>query len=82
MDSRLQVVTLALANLAVAARFGPQLFEFGGPSSDAVVGLSGFLAYTALELFTLNVVRTVRGPTNSAPAEGASMPIEVRFTLH
>ena len=80
MDSRLQVVTLALANLAVAARVGPQLFEFGGPSSDAVVGLSGLLAYAALVLFTINVVRTLRGPVEPPPAQGGSVPMELRLS--
>ena len=76
-NARLQVLTLALANLAVAARVGPQLLEIGGPVGDAVVGLSGLLACAALVLFVTNVVRSALGPAAQAP--GASVPIQLTF---
>lgn len=76
---RLQVATLAVANLAVAMRVGPQLIEGTGAPSDAIVGLSGLLAYTALVLLTLNVVRTLRGPGAQAVTAGVPVPIEIRF---
>ncbi len=81
-SARLQVITLVLANLGVAARVGPQLFDATGSWSSwsgGIVGLSGILAYAALVLFAVNVVRTVRGPAD-AVAPAAAVPIEVRFT--
>ncbi|MDP9252917.1 MAG: NnrS family protein [Chloroflexota bacterium] len=76
---RLQAATLAVANLAVAMRVGPQLLEGTGAPSDAIVGLSGLLAYSALVLFTLNVARTLRGPSAQVVAAGAPVPLEIRF---
>lgn len=69
-SGRLQVITLTLANIAVATRVIPQLLGTGGAASAALVGLSGLVAYTALLLFAINVLRTVRGPSGSAPARG------------
>ncbi|HEV1996626.1 MAG TPA: NnrS family protein, partial [Candidatus Dormibacteraeota bacterium] len=76
---RLQAATLAVANLAVAMRVGPQLVEGTAAPGDAFVGLSGILAYCALVLFTLNVVRTLRGPTERVVASGAPVPLEIHF---
>jgi len=76
---RLQVGTLAVANLGVGLRVGPQLFEGTGAPSDAIVGLSGLLAYIALVLFALNVIRTLRGPSTVAVAASAPVPISIRF---
>ena len=76
---RLQAATLAVANLAVAMRVGPQLVEGTGAPSDAFVGLSGILAYCALVLFALNVARTLRGPSAQVAAAGAPVPVEIRF---
>lgn len=76
---RLQAATLAVGNLAVAMRVGPQLVEGTGAPSDAFVGLSGILAYIALVLFTLNVARTLRGPSAQVVAVGAPVPLEIRF---
>lgn len=76
---RLQVLTLALANLAVAARVGPQLLEAAGQPSDAIVGSSGILGYSALMLFALNVVRTMRGPSSAAVISGTAVPIELHI---
>lgn len=76
---RLQAATLAVANLAVAMRVGPQLVEGTGAPSDAFVALSGILAYIALVLFTLNVMRTLRGPTAQVLAAGVPVPVEIRF---
>ena len=73
---RLQAATLIVANLSVALRVFPQLVA--GAEFDAVVGLSGILAYTGLVLFTVNVVRTLRGPGAVATAPGAP----VRLDLH
>ncbi len=78
-SARLQVIILVLANLGVAARVGPQLFDAAGSWSGGIVGLSGILAYAALILFAVNVARTVRGPA-VAVAPAAAVPIEVRFT--
>ena len=72
---RLQAATLIVANLSVALRVFPQLVE--GAEFDAVVGLSGILAYTGLVLFTVNVVRTLRGPGAVAPARGAPVHLDL-----
>lgn len=76
---RLQVATLAVGNVAVVLRVGPQLLAATGRPSDAIVGLSGFLAYSALALFTLNVVRTLRGPSAQVTPAGTPVPVEIRF---
>ena len=78
-SDRLQVVTLTLANVGVAARVGPQLLGAGGAASDALIGLSGLIAYAALALFAVNVMRTVRGPSDPPPAQGVAVPIEMRL---
>jgi len=76
---RLQAATLAVANLGLALRVGPQIVQATGASSDAIVGLSGVLAYASLALFALNVVRTLRGPSAPVASSGTPVPIEVRF---
>lgn len=76
---RLQVGTLAVANVGVALRVGPQLFEGTGAPSDALVGVSGILAYIALVLFALNVIRTVRGPSTVSVGASAPLPSSIRF---
>lgn len=73
----LQVATLIVANLSVALRVFPQLVA--GAELDALVGLSGILAYTGLVLFTVNVVRTLRGPSPVAPARGAPVHLELHL---
>jgi len=75
----LQAATLAVANLGVALRVLPQLAAGTDATSDALIGLSGVLAYVALVLFTINVVRTLRGPNAPAVAAGAALPMEIRF---
>jgi uncharacterized protein involved in response to NO len=79
-STRLQAATLAVANVAVAIRVVPQLAAGTDALSDAIVGLSGILAYVALVLFTVNVVRTLRGPSAPAVAAGAPVPLEIRFS--
>ena len=74
---RLQAATLLVANLAVALRVFPQLFE--GAEFDAAIGVSGMLAYTGLVLFTVNVVRTLRGPSATAVVPGAPVHLDLRF---
>jgi uncharacterized protein involved in response to NO len=76
----LQAATLLVANLGVALRVLPQLAAGTDAPSDALIGLSGILAYVALVLFTINVVRTLRGPRAAAVAAGAALPMEVRFS--
>jgi uncharacterized protein involved in response to NO len=79
-STRLQAATLTVANVGVALRVVPQLAAGTDALSDALVGLSGILAYVALVLFTLNVVRTLRGPSAPAVAAGAPVPLEIRFS--
>jgi hypothetical protein len=79
-STRLQAATLAVANLGVALRVVPQLVAGTDALSDALIGLSGILAYVALVLFTINVVRTLRGPSAPAVAAGAPLPIEFRLS--
>jgi uncharacterized protein involved in response to NO len=76
----LQAATLAVANLGVALRVVPQLAAGTDPLSDALIGLSGILAYVALALFTLNVIRTLREPRTPAIDAGAPQPIEFRLS--
>ena len=79
-STRLQAATLTVANVGVALRVVPQLAAGTDALSDALVGLSGILAYVALVLFTLNVVRTLRGPSAPAVVAGAPVPLEIRFS--
>lgn len=76
-STRLQVVTLAAAELGVALRVVPQGLALG-PAGDVAVGISGALAYVALVLFTVNVVRTLRAPAAQAAPAGAPVAIQLR----
>jgi hypothetical protein len=78
-NTRLQAATLAVANAGVALRVVPQLAAGTDALSDAFVGFSGILAYLALVLFTVNVVRTLRGPNAPTVAAGAPVPLEMRL---
>jgi len=75
---RLQGETLLIANLGVLLRVLPQLAL--GTELDPVIGISGILAYTGLVLFTLNVVRTLRGPSAPVAVRGAPVPVELRLS--
>lgn len=77
---RLQAATLVVANVAVVLRVGPQLYGGIDGASNVIVGVSGLLAYTALVLFTVNVMRTLRGPSAQATVAGAPVPLEIRFS--
>ena len=74
---QLQAATLLIANLGVVLRVFPQLLE--GASLDAVIGLSGIFSYTGLLLFTVNVVRTLRGPSTPAAIPGAPVHLDLRL---
>ncbi len=77
---RLQATTLVLANAGVALRVLPQMLGANGEASNAVVALSGVLAYLALVVFALNVVRLLRSPaTTLTPPRGTPVPMAVRF---
>lgn len=76
---RLQVATLLAAELGVALRVVPQAVRSTGSASDAIVGLSGALAYVALVLFAVNVGRTLRGPSDRPIAPGAPVPLELHI---
>ena len=76
-SQRLQAATLLIANLAVALRVVPQLIE--GAELEAVIGLSGMLAYSGLVLFTVNVVRTLRGPSATAVVPGAPVHLDLQL---
>ena len=75
---RLQAATLLIANVGVVLRVFPQLLE--GLPLDAVIGLSGIFSYTSLLLFTVNVVRTLRGPSAQAAVPGAPVHLDLRFS--
>ncbi|HEV2249186.1 MAG TPA: NnrS family protein, partial [Candidatus Limnocylindria bacterium] len=72
-STSLQVATLLVANLGVGLRVFPQLVR--SAELDAVIGISGILGYASLLLFTVNVVRTLRGP--APPAAVAGVPIQL-----
>lgn len=76
---RLQLVTIALANAGVALRVGPQALGGEGAFASALVGASGVLAYIALVAFSVNILRTVRGPAVRPPARGTPVPIVTRL---
>jgi uncharacterized protein involved in response to NO len=78
-STRLQAATLAVANAGVAFRVVPQLAAGTDALSDAFVGFSGVLAYLALVLFTVNVIRTLRGPSAPTVVAGAPVPLEFRL---
>jgi len=79
-STSLQVGTLAIANLGVALRVIPQLVQ--GTELDPVVGISGILGYTSLVLFTVNVVRTLRGPKPPVAVMGAPVRLDLHVGPH
>jgi uncharacterized protein involved in response to NO len=78
-NERLQLATLVLANAGVALRVIPEGLSVQGDAASGVVAASGALAYGALVLFAVNVLRTVFGPNVSAPPRDAPMPIAIRL---
>lgn len=76
---RLQLLTIALANAGVVLRVAPQAIGAEGAVASALVGLSGVIAYLALVAFTVNMLRTVRGPAVRQRERGTPVPIAVRF---
>lgn len=78
---RLQTLTLATGNVAVALRVAAQLVPDGGEQPGAVFnGVAGILAYSALVLFAANAVRMWRGANSRPVVAGAPVPLELRFT--
>ena len=77
---RLQVVTIVLANVGVALRVVPQALDANGAIVNGVVGLSGVIAYVALVTFSVNMLRTARGPSSRPPARGDAVPMVVRLS--
>ena len=76
----LQTATLLLANAGVALRVLPQMAGANDELSNGVVALSGVLAYLALVVFAVNVVRLMRSPrTTFSPPRGTAVPMAVRF---
>ena len=78
-SERLQLATLLLANAGVALRVLPQGLGADGGTASFVVAVSGVLAYAALAVFALNVLRTVFGPSVNAPRSGAPVRMAVRL---
>lgn len=85
-SDRLQLATILLTDLAVALRVGLQSIpgERLGTAAltlaNAVVGISGLIAYAALVAFALNVARTVRGPLRPAVSPDAPVRIDATFS--
>lgn len=78
---RLQTLTLAIGNVAVALRVAAQLVPDGGGQPGAVFnGVAGMLAYGALVLFAANAVRMWRGTSSRPIVAGAPVPLELHFT--
>lgn len=72
-SQRLAWAIVALANAGVALRVLPQAAGADGDVANAVVALSGVLAYAALACFALNIVLTMRGPRlTAAPPSGVA----------
>jgi uncharacterized protein involved in response to NO len=78
-SERLQLLTIALANAGVALRVIPQGLGAEGAAANGLVAASGALAYLALVVFAVNVIRTVRGGAVSAPPRGTPVPMAVRL---
>ena len=78
-SERLQLATLVLGNAGVALRVFPQGLGVQGDAAGWVVASSGAFAYAALALFAVNVLRTVFGPSMSAPPRDAPVPITMRL---
>jgi len=78
-SERLQLATLLLANAGVALRVLPQGLGADGGTASFVVAVSGVLAYAALAVFALNVLRTVFGPSVNAPRSDAPVRMAVRL---
>lgn len=75
---RLIQAAVLLANAATALRVLPQAITAPSGPANAIVGLSGLVAYAAMLAFALSLVRTFRGPTLTRAA-GTAAPIQVRF---
>ena len=78
-SERLQLGTIVLANAGVALRVLPQAVGWEGGPATGLVAASGGLAYAALVMFAVNVLRTVFGPSVKAPPPGAAVQIATRL---
>ena len=78
-SERLQLATLVLANAGLALRVLPQGLGAEGDAASGVVAASGALAYAALVVFAVNVLRTVFGPNVNAPPRGTAVRMAVRL---
>ncbi|MDQ6858457.1 MAG: NnrS family protein [Chloroflexota bacterium] len=76
-SSPLHVATLVIANIGVALRVVPQLVQ--SAELDSIIGISGILGYTSLLLFTVNVIRTLRGPRAPVAVTGAPIHVDLRL---
>ena len=78
-SDRLQLATIALTDLAVALRVGLQAGGATEPIANAIVGLSGLIAYAALVTFALNVLRTLRGAARPMAGTDGFVRIDATF---
>ncbi len=78
-SERLQLATIVLANAGVALRVFPQGLGAEGDVASGTVAISGALAYAALTVFAVNVLRTVFGPNVNAPPRGTPVRMAVRL---
>jgi len=74
---RLQVTTIALANVGVVLRVVPQATGVEGAFAAALISLSGAITYVALVAFAVNMLRTVRGPVRLPTPRGSPVPMVV-----
>lgn len=80
-SQRLAWAIVVLADAGVALRVLPQALGAEGDAANAVVALSGVLAYAALLCFALNVVQTIRSAPitpDRTPARGAPITLRTR----
>lgn len=75
---RLVVVAIVLTNIAVALRVGLQALGGSDTLTNAMVGISGLVAYIGLVAFAASLARTFRTPAIQRPTAAAT-PMEVRF---
>ncbi len=76
---QLQVFALVATDLAVGMRVVPQVLGFEGGAWDAVVALSGVLAYAGLAAFAANAIRTVRAGASVGSPNGLVPLVPIAF---
>lgn len=78
-DPRLQLAAILLTDGGVALRVVPQALGGADPVTNALVGLSGVLAYAGLVAFAVNLVRSLATPPAAPRHPSGGLAIELRL---